>query len=266
MGLLIIISIVSFALVATLLADSVGRYLNYLKSPENRPRIDSGGGRPSGSFRGFLDFISDDDKGFWGWRRYKKPLHEELMRVLMRLDENSLETLFQLYKEEFGIGPARYARKTYKKWEKGNVRPQQQTFERFLVHLPKVMSYDLKCEVLRKLMEEYGTADNYDLTVYTDDWSETLEPLVKKLIDKPYNAVLPKQIEDSLNWLADDEMQIAESILKRSQVEEGRIAVSMLRDEFSNIEHLLETAAGRSTVRHTLKFPYGTINLKIKRR
>ncbi len=188
------------------------------------------------------------------------------MKVLLGLNDEKLDEFLELYKQEFGKSAARYARKTYRKWESGEVRPIKQTYERFLVHLPKVMDYDLKCEVLRHLMEEYCAKDNYNLTVYTDDWEKTLEPLVQKLIDKPYNANLPKQIEDKLKWLADDEMQIAEDILKKSQVEEGKIAVSMLREEIGNIENLLENTNGRSKVTHKLKFPYGTINLEIKRR
>ena len=192
--------------------------------------------------------------------------HREIMKVLLGLDEESLEELLQLYKKQFGKGAARYAGRTYRKWETGKVRPTEQTFRRFLVHLPKVMSYDLKCEVLRHLMEEYSQKDEYNLTVYTDNWEKTLEPLVRQIIDKPYNATLPAQIEDRLKWLADDEMQIAENILKKSQIEEGKVAVSMLRDEFENIEKLLTETEGKSKVTHALKFPYGTINLEIKRR
>ena len=128
------------------------------------------------------------------------------------------------------------------------------------------MSYDLKCEVLRHLMEEYCAKDNYNVTVYADDWEQTLEPLVKTIVDKPYSAALPVQIEKRLKWLADDEMQIAEDILKKSQVEQGKIAVSMLREEFVNIENILMQAKGKPKVTHKLKFPYGTINLEIKRR
>src|SRR5215210_1901211 len=90
----------------------------------------------------------------------------ELVRTLLNLDEKSFEKLLELYKAEFGQGAARYARKTYQKWKAGKVRPNRQTFNRFLVHLPKVMSYDLKCEVLRHLMEVYCAKDKYQLTVY----------------------------------------------------------------------------------------------------
>lgn len=199
-------------------------------------------------------------------KKQEKIHHRELMKVLLGLDDEKLDQLLKLYKEEFGEGAARYARKTYRKWEKGSVRPIKQTFERFLIHLPKVMSYDLKCDVLRHLMEEYCAKDSYNLTVYMDDWEKTLEPLVKKIVDKPYTAQLPADIEKKLKWLADGEMQIVQDILRKSQIEEGKIAVSMLRQEFANIEILLENTRGKTKVTHELKFPYGTIHLKLKRR
>ena len=115
-------------------------------------------------------------------------------------------------------------------------------------------------------MEEYCARDEYKLTVYTDDWETSLEPLVRKIIDKPYAARLPAAIEEKLEWLAEGEMQLAQEILRRSQVEEGKIAVAMLRQEFANIENLLENTRGKSKVTHQLKFPYGTIDLEIKHR
>jgi hypothetical protein len=200
-------------------------------------------------------------------RKSSRKFHNsEILKVLLNLNEDSLAQLFKFYQDSFGKGAANYARRTYQKWKTGKVRPNRQTFERFLVHLPKVMSYDLKCEVLRHLMEKYGSQKEYKITVYTDDWEQTLTPLVQEIIEKPYKTELPKEIQKKLEWLADGEMQLAQEILRKSQVEEGKIAVSMLRQEFANIEKLLTEKQLKPKVTHLLKFPYGTINLNIKRR
>lgn len=188
----------------------------------------------------------------------------ELIKVLLSLDENSLDEIFKLYKEKFGRGAAYYARRTFHKWKTGRVRPNRQTFQRFFVQLPAAMSYDLKCEVLRRLMQEYAAKENYDLQASTNDWEEKLTPLIETIIAKAYTATLPRLIEEKLQWLVEDEMQVAQNILKNSQIEEGKIAVSLLRQEIGNIENLLENTKGKSRVRHQLKFPYGTINLEIK--
>jgi hypothetical protein len=190
----------------------------------------------------------------------------DLVKTLLSLDEESLSEILYLYKNQFGRGAGRYARKTFQKWKAGKVRPNRQTFERFLIQLPKVMSYDLKCEVLRRLMEEYCSKNDYRISVFTDNWETTLEPLIKQIIDKSYTADLPRLIEEKLDWLANGEMQIAQKILKESQVKESHIAVSMLREEISDIEKLIVKVKGESRVTHQLKFPYGTVTLEIKRR
>ncbi len=210
------------------------------------------------------------DFGMLSWRKSPKSAskfhNSKLVGVLLGLDKEELEELLALYKKEFGRGAARYARKTYQKWKSGEVRPVTQTYERFLVHLPKVMSFDLKCEVLRTFMEEFAPKDNYELKVTTGDWEEKLTPLVWQIIDKTYTAQLPLEVERKLRWLGDGDMRLAQDILRRSQAKEGEIVVSMLRAEFANIENLLGEKHLNPKVTHELKFPYGTITLSIKRR
>ncbi len=121
----------------------------------------------------------------------------KLVTVLMGLSDRSVGELLELYYKEYGPGPARYAKRTFNKWKTGKVQPATQTYERFLVHLPKVMSFDLKCEVLRHFMEEYAAKDKYELDVYTDDWEETLTPLVRQIIDKAFTAQLPIELNES---------------------------------------------------------------------
>lgn len=188
----------------------------------------------------------------------------KLMSVLLRLDKTAINELLSLYKAEFGNGPARYARLTYRKWKTGEVQANAQTFDRFLVHLPKVMSFELKCEILRHYMEEYAAKDHHELNVTTTDWEEKLTPLVTQVIEKAFTAQLPQQVEKQLKWLVDGDMKSAQQVLKASQAEEGRIMVSMLKEEFIQFEKILDNRHLRPKVSHELKFPYGTIKINIK--
>lgn len=190
----------------------------------------------------------------------------DLVAVLLSLEGQPLEELFNLYKAQFGQNAARYARHTYRKWKAGEVRPNRRTFERFLVHLPEVMSFDLKCEVLRKLRAAYCAHDSYQLTVYTDDWQETLAPLVQSITERAYTSELPQPVGERLKWLSGDEMRAARAILAESQAQESRRTVALLRDEFKQIERVLNGAAGARKVTHELRLPYASITLQIKRR
>ncbi len=202
-----------------------------------------------------------------GWSRRGREFHTStLVSTLLHLDERAVNELLELYSKEFGPGPARYARRTLAKWKVGKVQPATQTYERFLVHLPKVMSYDLKCEVLRHFMEEYAAKDDYELDVHTDDWAEKLDPLVVQIIDKAFTANLPAEVERKLQWLGDGDMQAARHLLRASQAEESRIMVSMLHEEFGNLDRVLAEGHLKPKVTHVLEFPYGTIKLNVKRR
>ena len=146
------------------------------------------------------------------------------------------------------------------------MQPATQTYQRFLVHLPKVMSYDMKCEVLRHFMQELAKKNNYQLNVYTDDWEQKISPLIEQIIDRAYTAQLPAEVERKLKWLGDGDMRAAQQILRSSQVEESRIMVSNLHDEFRNLEMILAQDNLKPRVTHMLRFPYGTIELNVKRR
>lgn len=218
----------------------------------------------------FIIFLEKGSRGgglFWRHSNSRSKYHHStLVSVLLDLPDQTVNELLELYKKEFGKGPAAYARRTFKKWKTGKVQPATQTFQRFLLHLPKVMSYDLKCEVLRHFMEEYAAKEDYELDVYTDDWEQKLEPLVRQIIDKAFTAELPHEVESRLRWLGDGDMQAAQTILRASQAEEGKIMVSTLRDEFDSIEKLLAEEHLKPRVTHVLEFPYGTIKLNIRRR
>jgi len=188
-----------------------------------------------------------------------------LIRVLLDLDDGSREQLFSLYKKQFGDNAARYARQTYGKWKAGTVRPNKQTFRRFLVNLPQVMSFDLKCEVLRELREAYCAHDNYEVTVSTDDWKAKLTPLVEGILKKAMTAELPTSLQHRLTWLAEDDVTVANSILAESEARQTMNALALLEKEFSNIDQLLDNTSGTSKVTHLLRLPLGTVTLQIKK-
>jgi len=188
-----------------------------------------------------------------------------LLKVLLELDVDSLDDLFKLYQVEFGESAARYARNTYQKWKSGDVRPNKQTFRRFLINLPRVMNFDLKCEVLRELREAYCPRGEYDVTVSIDDWKSTLTPLIEEIVQRATTAELPQSLQRRLTWLAENDATAAKVLLAESQARETGNAMTLLEKEFSNIEELLDNAPRNTRISHVLKLPLGSIKVHITR-
>jgi hypothetical protein len=188
-----------------------------------------------------------------------------LVRVLLDLEPGPREQLFRLYQEQFGAGAARYARRTYQKWKDGTVQPNKQTFRRFLINLPHVMTFDLKCEVLRELREAYCEQDNYQVTVTTDDWQKTLAPLIESVLKESLTVELPDFLQRRLTWLAEDDVTVANALLAESEARQTRNSLVQLEKEFTNIEHLLKNVRGRGRVIHELRLPLCTIVVRIEK-
>jgi len=190
----------------------------------------------------------------------------DVLERFYSLSPEQLARLFNIYSDTYGDGPAAYARKTYPEWKQGAVRPSALTINRLLDNLPLVLNFDGKCELLRKLRERHRKPEHHSLKVKADDWKEHVIPLVRTVIQKAYRANLPEAIERRLTWLSNGDMQTARAILAHAQALEGAVAVAMLQDEMRIIEDALTNLDGKGKVTHTIRLPYGHIQLKISGR
>lgn len=132
--------------------------------------------------------------------------------------------------------------------------------------LPLVLNFDGKCELLRKLRERHRKPEHHSLKVKANDWKEHVVPLVRTVIQKAYRANLPETVERRLTWLSNGDMQTARAILAHAQALEGAIAVTLPQDEMRNIDNAIMSLDGKGRITHTIRLPYGNIQLKISGR
>ena len=193
-------------------------------------------------------------------------INATLVRLLLTLDPDSMNELLGLYRQKFGAGPARYARRTIDNWRVGKVQPSGQTFNRFLIQLPKSMDMDLKCNIVRRFLIESTPKDAYQLSVTPTDWSDKVTPLIDQIISKTQHAELPTAARQSLAWLSDGDIIAAKELLKRSLEAEARISTAKIGEEIAAIARLQDDPKIDPRIRHVIKLPFGTITLNIKNR
>ena len=191
---------------------------------------------------------------------------QDVLEKFYSLTNNQLARLIDIYSEEYGTGAAEYARKTYADWRSGETRPSAQTISRLLESLPLVLDFDGKCDLLRRLRERHRRPESHSLKVKADDWKNEVVPLVRRIVEKAYSTNLPEAVERRLSWLSSGDMQAARAILSHSQALEGAVAVSLLQNEMQNIEAALKEIPGRKKITHTIRLPYGNIDLLISGR
>lgn len=189
---------------------------------------------------------------------------KDILEEFYRLTSSQLSSLFAIYERKYGRSAAAYARRTYAGWKFGSTRPSAKTVGRLLESLPEVLGFEAKCELVRKLRFRYRNPESHNLKVSTADWQGAVVPLVKRLILKAQSANLPAYVEQRLSWLSNNDSQAAQALLARSEVYEGALSVCLLKHEFAAIESALSVLT-RSKVKHTIRLPYGSIHLTIKR-
>jgi hypothetical protein len=212
---------------------------------------------------------------FWGYRH--ESLKAQLSAMIGGFDKDILERFYALtpdqlarllniYATEYGNGPGAYARKTYDGWKTGAVRPSAQTINRLLDSLPLVLDFDGKCELLRKLRERHRKLEHHSLKVKVDDWKQHVVPLTRSIIHKAYLANLPEVVERRLTWLSSGDMQTARAILSHAQALDGAVAVMLLQEEMQNLETVIKNLSGKGKITHTIRLPYGHIDVRISGR
>ena len=190
---------------------------------------------------------------------------DDVLTAFYNINSDVFSHLLRLYQREHGLSAAMYARKTYSSWKSGKRKPSAQTVERLLILFPEVLPFDEKCELLRKLRERHRDREKHSLTVDANNWAQPLVPLIQQLINKSYTSQLPEHVMQRLEWLSSGDTQVAQEILAEIDAQTGKNAVRLLRSEFDNIDKLLQSLPGKRKVTHTIKLPYGDIQVNIRR-
>ncbi len=192
-------------------------------------------------------------------------IDDDILGIFLSLDWKTRDKVFIAYERAYGKSAADYAKRTYKKWKTGVVTPSGQTLERLVDTLPPLLSFGVKCELLSKLRERNRKKEVHRLKVDIGNWATAVIPIVSRLVGRAYSAELPEIVERRLHWLSSGDMQAAKSILAEAEAQEGRNAVALLKQEFQNIEGIILSLPRGGKVTHTIKLPYGDIELIIKR-
>jgi len=193
--------------------------------------------------------------------RFYGGIDSDVLYIFFNLDEEQLKRLFKFYADDYGSSAAHYARKTYTKWQAGEVKPIGQTIERLIETLPPLLDFETQCELLRKLRAGTRKRERYDFHLSTNDWIDKVFPIISRVIDKSYKEELSDEVFQRLEWLSGGDLQAAQKILAHSEAQESHNAVALLEDEFEHIKELLRSLPINGKVTHTIELPYGSIHL-----
>jgi hypothetical protein len=194
----------------------------------------------------------------------------DVLRLFNDLDLSRKCEMFRHYGRAHGASAAKYALNKMSDWASGSVTASGQTRARLLALVPKVLSESERYELLKKLYAVFRANDSesHSITVllgHAADFRQKILELATRLCNKPSLFQLPVHVQSRITWVCDNDSIVARKLMAAIETEESiSIARAGQEDVARLIQRLSSTEAAVEGV-HTLIFPYGRINVHVRK-
>lgn len=200
------------------------------------------------------------------WRRYRRksytnwsqPHTTERSRVTALyggVDADVREAFFGLsveilcrvladYKEMYGARANEYARHVYGEWKSGKVQMSGRVSERLLAIVPRHLDFAAKYDLLEKLCRRREST-RLRVEVSPDMTAKEATGTVLRAIQNTRTTRLPDYIAERLQWLSDNDGQVAQSLLSQVLDREYEFIAVSVRQELQRLLALPFESSGR---------------------
>ena len=191
-------------------------------------------------------------------------IDREIESIFLNLKSHSLNGLLLKYGKQHGKSAESYARKTYPKWKRGEVKLSGQTAQRLLELVPPFLSTEKRYELVKKLRDKYAKKGSAYVSASIYDWREKIADEVNKMVEDRRAFDFNETLKNRATWLTSGDTENAKKILNALDEEEAKIRASYLESEFKRIESFIATVENTESITHTLEIPHGTVTLSIE--
>lgn len=193
-------------------------------------------------------------------------VEDDVWKIFLALKPYALEGFFKKFEKAHGKNSATYARGAYCQWQAGVKEPSAETLSRIVELLPPFLSDSQRYTLIKKLRNYCYSSQKETLYLNTtpEKWNEELRPLIKKQFEAGAAFELPGNVMAKASWLSQGGSQSVMSILKAIDVEEARLRLAFIEEEFHRITVLLEHVKNLEPVQHKIILPQGDVQVTIR--
>ena len=190
-------------------------------------------------------------------------IDREVEKIFLSLPSSDLGRVFTRYGETYGGKAEAYARETYAKWQRGEVKMSGQTAARLLDLLPPVLPASVRFDLIKTLRSQHFHKRTIRIQSTPTNWRGDLIKPIQELVAASSAFALPEDLLSKARWLADGDTLAAQRLLAAAEQEEAAIRVAYIEVELRRIEVLIQNIDTTRRVSHTLKLPQGEIFLAV---
>jgi hypothetical protein len=155
--------------------------------------------------------------------------------MFFALDSFKLMLVFNEYERKYGEGKRKYAEATFAKWRCGSVQMGGEISERLIQIVPKWLTFEQKYELIEKLWSRLRQTITLNVTISPHGGLNEAIQAVMGAIDALGEQAIPVAVVERLEWLAQDDAAVAQSLIAQIAKREGEVAVERLEEQLRQL-------------------------------
>ena len=168
-------------------------------------------------------------------------IDEDIRKMFFQLDAFKLKLLFNKYEKEYGDGKRKYAESAYEKWKSGKVQMGGEISERLIKIVPRFLDFDQKFTLINKLWNKLRTKNHISVSFSPESQLNDALCHINNLIDQTRASSIPDSVAERLDWLSQDDSQLAQKLLDQIEDQEIQQSQDIL---LKSINDMLSASAG----------------------
>jgi hypothetical protein len=201
---------------------------------------------------------------------------DDILLILYRMiddpnSRNRLTILLNAYRRIHGNSAGDYIITALPKWRTGTTKVAQQTIDRLVSLVPRVLTHDERYIVLRKVYQEhrYLLTENHTLTIVvghnTQAVMREIDILSTRLMKKAEDHSLPEHVQKRMSWVCNEDAKLARTLMATIEQEETALIADAASIEVRRLISLINGTSGSSYEgTHRISYPYGTVSVTVR--
>lgn len=190
-------------------------------------------------------------------------IDEDVVQTFLSLGPDRLSRVFDEYAEQYGSGPARYAKSSYRGWQSGDKGMAGQTLERLLEIVPSVLDFESKVRLYQKLRNSYRKQERMKVRLSGPEDLELVAKAARRIAERAKSETVPDLVAARLSWLTRGDGLAARALVSTIEQREGDLIASAVRSELESLYRLLTDEKQRGKVEHIVDLPCGIITVNV---
>lgn len=177
---------------------------------------------------------------------------EDVKQYFFSLGNQQLEPILIEYGKRHGSDAELYARETLPKWRSGMVRMSGMVARRLFSLLPPRMPLRDKYQLAEGVWRHFGPSSRHEFTIGPHTDVEAIASRVsEKLDERVIRFSVPENVRNRFDWLAADDVQLAEQLLNHFRLAQKQLAVAKVSADVATLQRHAKERDGVAVSAHS---------------